>query len=111
MELAMSIETLETRRLMSLSITGSPGGIFYVTGTNNDQLISVTYNKMTNQIDVYEFDANARSSAVRRFLTGGIKQLRIDGAGGNDHIIIGKDLNLPASLIGGDGNDTLSTNS
>jgi hypothetical protein len=49
----MWIESLETRRLMSLSITGSPGGSFYITGTNNDQLISVSLNKFTNQLDVY----------------------------------------------------------
>jgi Ca2+-binding RTX toxin-like protein len=41
------------------------------------------------------------------FASGGISGISINGAAGDDEILVATDVRLPTTLIGGDGNDTL----
>jgi hypothetical protein len=45
------------------------------------------------------------------YLASQVTSIRIDGAAGNDDIIVGKNIHLPARIDGGKGNDTLQGSS
>jgi len=69
---------------------------------NNDDVITLTRGSDDNTIFVYGFGLEEPQ------LFENVSQISIDSGGGNDAIAIDDDITLPVSLVGGDGNDTLS---
>jgi hypothetical protein len=92
--IAPVLEALEGRRMLSVAVKGD---VLSIVGTNgHDEIVVYPAGK---HIVISE---NGQSRFVSQ---DGIKSVRIDGRRGNDRLTVG--LKLPATLIGGAGNDTL----
>jgi Ca2+-binding RTX toxin-like protein len=72
-----------------------------VTGTNNDDVITVRHG--ADAPDVLEVLVNG----VNAGSFSGATDIEVSGLAGNDRIVIGFDVTLAALLLGGDGNDVL----
>ena len=92
--IAPVLEALEGRRMLSVAVKGD---VLSIVGTNgHDEIIVYPAGK---HIVISE---NGQSRFVSQ---DGIKSVRIDGRRGDDRITVG--LKLPATILGGAGNDTL----
>ena len=89
------IETLEGRRLMTISAIGH---YLYVYGSNGNDDIAIT--GVGNDVSV---SGNAGSGSYT-----GITNLFVIGAGGNDTVTVANTVTSAAQLDGGDGNDNLT---
>ena len=94
------IETLESRRLLSFTVSG---GVLTITGTANGDHIGVS--KDGTNLTIHQGVTNSTTPAS------GVQKIVINGLGGNDELrlAVGPDhgVNVPATLNGGDGNDRL----
>src|SRR5688572_24756624 len=98
-----AVEPLEGRLLMAATLRG--GGLV-VTGTQDDDVISIAVNA-TNpaQLDV------TLNGAVQSFDAARVKRIRVNALAGEDSVTIGSDaspVNVPAQIAGGRHDDVLS---
>jgi Ca2+-binding RTX toxin-like protein len=91
------IETLEGRELLSAGL--GPTGVLWVGGSNYSDVITVT--QTGGSITVNEIGQSPRT-----FNTASVKSVQVLGYGGPDVITVST--NLPATIDGGDGNDTVT---
>lgn len=91
-------EFVEPRRLLSSSLSG---GVLTLTGTSNNDVISVTLSGNTN-IKVTDNGVNKYYSATS------VAKIIGDAKAGNDALIVQEAVNRPTSLVGGTGNDFVS---
>jgi hypothetical protein len=96
------VETLEDRRLLSISVLR---GALNITGTGGDDVIIVSV--ATSQKDTFAVSVNGRLNGVEMQ---GVKRINISGLAGNDMLLIDETngvIDVPVNLAGGNGNDTL----
>jgi PKD domain/RTX calcium-binding nonapeptide repeat (4 copies) len=100
------LETLESRQMMSGTPLGSvtlDKGVVTITGDAQAP---------TNMTVSYAQDGNLLAHAgqtFREFSFSQVKQLVINGGAGADYIYIDPNINLPATISSGQGNDTIHT--
>src|SRR5688572_3314834 len=97
----MSFESLESRRLLSVTLEG---GILTVVGTSRGDSIEVQKRADDDEMRV---ELNGRET---EFPLGSVTRIVINGLAGNDRIgYSGRDgrLDQPGALSGGDGNDVI----
>jgi hypothetical protein len=100
---AASVEALEARRLFDVTLGGN--GALLVTGTSRDDVITLSLNAPAlNRLSV---DVNG---SARSFALSGVRSIRVEGGSGDDDIELDQgngQIRVPATLIGGSGDDTL----
>src|SRR5437762_2713168 len=94
-------EALEQRLLLSISLSG---GLLKITGTQGNDSITIRQEGATLFVD--------DTFKIRSYAVSDVTQLSIDMRGGDDFLRLRKrnntrNMTAPATLIGGDGNDTL----
>lgn len=92
---ASVVETLESRQLMSVSVSGSTLNVFGTPGADSIQLS----NGYQGRLSVNDNGALATFS--------GINQVRVYGYAGNDTIIAATSFAKPMTVFGGPGNDSI----
>ena len=93
---APTFEQLESRQLMSASISG---GVLNVVGTNNaDSIILGTSGTNLQVLD----DGTLRTFALSSF-----NRIRVDGLAGNDFLLSGDSVTKPTDFYGGAGEDQI----
>jgi Ca2+-binding RTX toxin-like protein len=98
---------LEDRRLCAASVKAV---------STDDRVIAITGTRRADDIVVVDhfpgiglYDVLVNGAMVNQFAPGlSPHSFRIEGRGGNDRLTVAVSLAFPATLIGGDGNDTLS---
>ena len=105
----MFFDTLESRRMMSVSVS-APYGLLTVVGTGARQFITVGYDQSRHHYVVNEYDYGTRRNTSRRFLANGIVAISVRGMGGDDIIGVANGVPVDTQLHGGDGNDILYDN-
>src|SRR5215212_10798245 len=93
------IETLEARRLLSVSFAD---GILRVRGTDADDVISVEADETGNRLAVRD------NASVRRFNTADVRLILIVGRGGNDTLSLLPSVFVPSEIYGEGGIDRLN---
>src|ERR1700743_1890473 len=93
----MIIENLEKRAYLSASL-GNNGQLLITDTTGNDTIV---VKKISTQIQV------AINSVITNVVASKIKYIKATSSKGNDSITIDKSISLPATLVGGAGNDSL----
>src|SRR5882724_4577134 len=95
------IEGLESRRMLSASINHH--GVLNVHGTGHADDISVTLDAQdSSKLDV------SINGVIRIFNAAEIRSLKIDAAGGENHVTVDPTLDVPTKVTGdkaGDGGD------
>jgi len=99
----MFLESLEGRRLLTVTIIQGYPGFYEVFGDDSDNEITIDVNS-----DAHSFSIDGRNFS-------GVDQLAVYGGGGNDQIQVSKTSSfnlstISASIDGGDGDDILSLN-
>ena len=102
----MFFDTLESRRMMSVTVT-SAFGTLNIEGTNGRENVSLYHNRTTNQFTIGEYDQATQRYSTRVVSGAGVTQIRMAGNGGDDTLSIDRNVRLTATLIGGPGNDFL----
>jgi|GEM_PF-4336506 len=98
------IEGLETRRLLSASVGHlDHHGMLKINGTGKDDIITIRMDD--HQADQMDADVNGKQST---FQASQVKRIRVSTSGGNDHVTIDSSISDPATLLGGNGNDSLT---
>lgn len=105
----MYFDTLESRRLMSVTVS-VVGGTLNVEGTPDKQLTTVEYDAARNQFVVRDHEFRTLRNTSHRVAANGVTQVLIAGNGGFDMLGIASGMNLPATLIGGPQRDVLYSN-
>ena len=96
------VERLEQRQLLSASLDD---GLLTITGTDGNDRVSIMKGAKGNLLQV---TLNGQKSTFKKF---DVKRVLIDGMDGNDSLQVweaGMSFNVPVTIRGGDGNDTLS---
>ncbi len=93
------IDALEPRRLLSLSLSLNEGTLT-VGGTVAADTIVVS--KVDDNFTI------AVNKSLFMMPASEVQRITIKGFGGNDKISFGEGVNLPATILGGDGNDLIS---
>lgn len=93
---SLNVETMETRLLPATLFNLTSAGVLQIQGDNNSNVIRVV--QTAQRVDIEGAPVGFKASAV--------KAIVIDGAGGNDLIDIQK-TNIPATINGGAGHDTI----
>jgi hypothetical protein len=104
---ASTFETLETRRLMALTISQVPyldGTQLRVSGTDGNEQVTISYEPSLGL--VIHNEAGADSETV--LYGGAVNSLRVDAGVGDDSVTVDSTVGIPALLFGGDGNDALA---
>ena len=104
--LAPTLEGLEGRTLFAVAPAAAvlTGGMLDVTGTKKSDDIHVALNSATGQIDV-----TAGTTLLGSFdLSAVTHGIRVDAGNGKDNVLIDAALTLDATLLGGNGKDTLT---
>ncbi len=108
--LALALETLEPRQLLSMSVPTTPHlpSVWTINGDANpnnlSDVINVTYNPQTQ-----DFNLTINGTLVQSRPASKVRRIIINGGKGDDTITVdtgGK--SIPATLNGGDGDDTLT---
>jgi Ca2+-binding RTX toxin-like protein len=94
-------EPLETRRVMAASVDLTPEGYLIIEGDATDNRIWVDQRAAGDRLRV-SVDGRHRDFAVSE-----INAILIQGHAGNDSIGIGRNVEIPAQIYGGDGDDLL----
>ena len=94
-----AIETLEQRRLLSVSLVE---GRLEVRGGSGADAITIDFTNEGNRVAVFD------NGKIRRFDRTDIGQIIILGRGGNDAITLNSTVTLGASVYGEAGHDTIS---
>jgi len=99
----MFLESLEGRRLLTVTIIQGYPGFYEVFGDNSDNEITIDVNP-----DAHTFTIDGSTF-------GGVEQVAVYGGGGSDQILVSKTSSsllsfVSASIDGGDGDDILSLN-
>jgi Ca2+-binding RTX toxin-like protein len=89
------VETLELRTLLDATVSN---GLLTVTGTDNAETISVNPQGAQIIVDI--------GGAQTPFAAADVAQIHIDARGGND--VVNVNVNRPATILGGAGNDVLN---
>lgn len=103
------LETLETRRLLSVSM--QPDGVVVVTGTDGDDNVQIFANAVGAQpvltIEVWSTDGGEVVNLPLSTVSG----IQVDGLAGNDRLFVDRtydpDMAVPVTLFGGAGDDVL----
>jgi hypothetical protein len=101
-------EPLESRRLLSggVSVTLDGQGNLGVEGTSHGDHIAISMDHHHHgMLDVV---ANGHT---HRFNAASVSDIHVDGGAGNDKISVDSSVSTPATLLGGEGNDTLTAGS
>jgi Ca2+-binding RTX toxin-like protein len=99
-------ETLESRRMMTVTATDLTAGVLTVTGSDQSDEIFVYLNGSGKKVVVEDYDAMAGASTFYYFNANSVSEVRILAKGGNDGIYCST-LAIPTHLEGGAGNDWL----
>lgn len=101
------IERLEPRRLLSAELVAANwgsadfrNGTIYITGTESADRIEFAAGRETIAVSV--------NGVIVRFDTPRVRNIEVNGRGGNDVIILGGSLKIGAKIFAGDGDDTVS---
>jgi len=98
---AKFFESLESRRHLSAVLSGQEPGMLIIFGrTPGDDLIQIT-RQSNGRIRVDD------NGTVKTFASSDVTKIWAVGGTGDDKISMNANLNIPATLDGGDGNDTL----
>ncbi|MGF1634773.1 MAG: calcium-binding protein [Phycisphaerae bacterium] len=92
------IEQLEARRLLAAALDTQ--GLLTVFGTDGDDTITFAVGR--DELTVF---VNGTAS---RFGVADVKRVYVNALAGDDLVVLGRRLEVPASLVGGTGDDTLS---
>lgn len=88
------------------SVTLTPDGTLIVLGHYTTTGLSVRwYEDRANGFQI--IDVSDSWQTLPQFHAASVKRVVIEGGGGADTLRISVDVNLPATLVGGDGNDTM----
>lgn len=88
------------RREVPTALAGLAGGILTVSGSAGNDHIAV-------ERDGNDLVIRDRTVIVGRFAIAAVAGIQVDGGSGDDLLRVGRDVDLPVSLIGGDGRDKL----
>lgn len=95
------VERLEQRQMLSASLDD---GLLTITGTNGDDTVAIMKGSKGNLVRV---TVNGKHFTFKKF---DVKRVHIDGKDGDDSLNVweaGMTFNVPVTMQGGDGNDTL----
>jgi len=92
-------ESLETRRMLSISVVGAR---ITVTGTPEPDVITIEQYGAPNKFLVFE---NGTTTVVESNRI--VKQIVLNGVGDDDYLVVNQNISAAATLDGGDANDTL----
>src|SRR5688500_6566639 len=95
--MVMQFEQLESRRLMSVSLSG---GVLTLTGNNAAQTMRVDVSG-TNLV------ASDGLGTVRTAAVSAVNSIVVNALGGNDRVLVSSAVTRPTALDGGAGNDTV----
>ncbi len=95
-----AIETLEGRRLLSVSL--SHHGLLHVNGTRHADTISISPNP--NQAGMMDVTVNDKT---RTYDASKVSSINVNAGGGDDTVTEDASITQPSTLLGGAGNDTL----
>jgi len=101
-----TFEGLEGRTLFSVvpaAATLLPNGLLDVTGTKKADDIHVALNTGTAQLDV-----TANGTLLGSFRVKDVSGIRVDAGNGRDTVVIDAAVRVPATLLGGNGKDSLT---
>ena len=97
------IESLENRRLLSVTLSSS--GMLNIVGTDSADKIRITRESPdTSKLDVIV------NGATSTFALSSVKAVTVDAGGGNNDVEVielNGPVNIPMTMLGGAGNDTL----
>src|SRR4051794_27148460 len=100
---ADSMETLETRRLLSAAVQGT---VLNIAGTaKDDRIVASLKHDDSSMLEVHV------GRHVSEFSRGGIKSIRIEGRRGDDSITIDQSngaIKIGALVLGGSGDDSIT---
>lgn len=97
------IESLESRQLLSGSVSLSASGVLSVTGSRKADKISITVDRRhATNLDV---SVNGRTTVVK---AARVAVVHVDAGAGNDTITEAANITAPSTLLGGEGNDTIT---
>src|SRR5262245_8233714 len=99
------VEELETRTLPSVT-AALAGGVLSITGTPERDNIIVSLDAARVELVVYDFAQEAA-----RFASTAVTRISIDGAGGQDRILVDPSVTQPADLVAGPGGAVLRAGS
>ena len=99
------IEPLEDRRLLSASVTLGSSGTLTITGTDSADKIRISLESTdTTKLDVIV------NGATSTFALSSVKAVSVNAGAGNDDVEVielNGPVNIPMTMLGGAGNDTL----
>src|SRR5205809_42271 len=99
------LENLESRRLFNAAVLAAGHA-----GLAADGTLFITGSAGNDMVDLHRYGSNIRvaiNGRTRSFKVDLVKAIRVDGGAGDDQIVLGR-RNVPATLNGGIGDDTLS---
>lgn len=100
---AFQFESLESRRMMSVSLNATTG-LLTVTGRSVSDTLTVMPKTVAGQSYLEVSDNGVKTS----YLLASVKTIRLIGNAGNDTLIVGSTITRPAILDGGEGKDVLT---
>jgi Ca2+-binding RTX toxin-like protein len=107
-----AFESLESRQLLAADVF-LKGDVLNVNGTNGNDVIDVQRVVSGPDAGMIQVSLNGKQQLFNENYTGtgfgSISKIIIRGRNGNDQISIGPDVNFPAVIIGGRGNDTIQS--
>lgn len=99
------IQALESRRLLSASVSLAASGVLTVNGTSGNDVIRITLDATNpRQLDVIT------NGTTKSFTASSIKSITVNAGAGNDDVEVlelNGSITIPMTLLGGAGNDTL----
>ena len=101
-----TLEGLEGRTLFAVAPAAavlSPNGLLDVTGTRRSEDIHVGLNAGGTQLDV-----SVNGTLLGSFDLSQVTGIRVDAGNGRDNVVVDAAVNVAATLMGGNGGDTLT---
>lgn len=99
------IQALESRQLLSASVSLAASGVLTVNGTSGNDVIRITLDATNpRQLDVIT------NGTTKSFTASSIKSITVNAGAGNDDVEVlelNGSITIPMTLLGGAGNDTL----
>jgi len=101
-----TLEGLEGRTLFAVvpaAAVLNPNGLLDITGTKKADDIHVAFNAGTRQ-----FDVTANGTLLGSFNRSAVTGIRVDAGNGKDVVLVDAAITVDATLLGGNGKDTLT---
>src|SRR4051812_27777231 len=101
---AILIEAVEPRRLLSAAGSAAVADhLLSVVGTNHSDAIVVA----VDSVDPTMLDVTINGTQVGQFLLSDVTGINVKAGNGHDHVSIESTLDIPATVMGGNGRDVL----